>query len=92
MALSPVSPPPAPLGQPPRKLLRSANNRMIAGVMGGIAEYLGWNATVLRLLVLVVIVVSATFTFGGTAILYLIAWMIMPDGRNPANFDQWPKQ
>lgn len=32
----------------PKTLSRSLNDRMIAGVMGGIAHRFGWNATLLR--------------------------------------------
>lgn len=81
---------PPPSVNPPPKLVRSARDRMIAGVMGGLAEYLGWNATVLRLLVLALIVLTATFTFGGTALIYLVMWMVMPDGRDPRNHKDWP--
>ncbi len=69
------------LPQPSKKLTRSANNRMIAGVVGGLAEHFGWDATVLRLVVLGLIVFTAMFTFGGTALIYLVMWMVMPDGR-----------
>ena len=41
------------------KLHRSRNHRMIAGVMGGIAEYLGWSPTLTRILFVVVSSASA---------------------------------
>ena len=76
MALSPVSPPPAPLGQPPRKLLRSANNRMIAGVMGGIARRFGWNSTWVRIGYVLLSLLSAGFP---GILVYLILWLLMPN-------------
>jgi len=42
-------------------LLRSRRNRMIAGVCGGIAESLGWDPTLVRVLYVVVSVASAAF-------------------------------
>jgi phage shock protein PspC (stress-responsive transcriptional regulator) len=48
---------------------------MIAGVCGGIAEYLGWDPTILR-----IIFVVGTFITSGTLILfYFILALVMPD-------------
>ncbi len=41
------------------KLHRSRNQRMIAGVMGGIAEYLGWSPTLTRILFVIISTASA---------------------------------
>ena len=54
-------------------LPRSRNNRVIAGVLGGIAEHFNWNATTLR-----VIWAIATITPFPGLIIYLILWLIMP--------------
>ena len=47
-------PPPAPVAEPQRparkKLFRSMQNKLLGGVFGGIALYLGWNANIMRLL------------------------------------------
>jgi phage shock protein PspC (stress-responsive transcriptional regulator) len=58
---------------PPKKLQRS-DDRVIAGVCSGIAEYLNVDTTLVR-------VITAVLTvFGGSGILiYLIAWVVMPD-------------
>lgn len=48
---------------------------MIAGVCGGIAEWLGWSATWVRLLYVVVSVLSVGFP---GIIVYIILWVIMP--------------
>lgn len=45
----------------PRTLSRSLNDRMIAGVMGGIAHRFGWSATVVRVVFVLVSVLSAAF-------------------------------
>jgi phage shock protein C len=58
-----------------RKLTRSKSNRMIAGVCAGLAEYLGIDPTVVRLLVIL-----AFFTgFGGIALVYLIMALVVPE-------------
>ena len=41
------------------KLHRSQNNKMIAGVMGGIAQYLGWSPTWVRVLFVIISSLSA---------------------------------
>ena len=58
---------------------RSNRNAMIAGVCGGLAESLGWNPTMVRLLYIGVSVMSAAFP---GILVYLILWIAMP--RNPA--------
>lgn len=58
------------------KLHRSTNHRIIAGVMGGIAEYLGWHPNMVRLLF--VIVSCASVAVPGILI-YLVLWMVMPN-------------
>ena len=57
-----------------RKLFRS-RDRMIAGVCGGIAEWIGWPATRIRVLYVVISILSAAFP--GTLV-YLILWVVMP--------------
>jgi phage shock protein C len=42
-------------------LVRSRSDRVIAGVCGGFAEWLGWNPTVVRLLYVVVSILSVAF-------------------------------
>lgn len=56
-------------------LERSRRNRMIAGVCGGIAEWLGWDPTVVRLLYVVISIVSVAFP---GILVYLLLWIIMP--------------
>ncbi|MBO9830616.1 MULTISPECIES: PspC domain-containing protein [Xanthomonas] len=59
-----------------RSLSRSLNDRMIAGVMGGIAHRFGWNATLLRVLYVVGSIVSAAFP---GILVYLILWLLIPN-------------
>jgi len=57
-----------------RKLRRS-RNRVIAGVCGGLAEWLGWPANRTRIAYVVVSVLSAAFP---GILTYLILWFLMP--------------
>jgi len=54
--------------------LMLSNNRMIAGVCGGLAEWLGWDPTLVRFLYAILTVFNA---FSGL-IVYLLLWIIMP--------------
>ncbi len=66
-----------PKKQEIKKLYRSRKSRMIAGICGGIGEYFGVDPTIIRL-------VWALFTIasiGGGIILYLIAWIIIPEEK-----------
>lgn len=57
-----------------KKLCKSNTNKMLAGVCGGVAEYLGVDPTVVRL-------VWVLFTaLGGSGLLaYILAAVIMPE-------------
>ncbi len=61
-----------------KKLTRS-NNRVIAGVCGGIAEYFGWDKTIVRLVYLLVSILSAAFP---GVLVYIILWIVMPSSYN----------
>ena len=56
--------------------LRKSRNKMIAGVCGGIAEWLGWDPKLVRILYVVVSVVSAAFP---GILVYFLLWIIMPE-------------
>ncbi|MEQ9424259.1 MAG: PspC domain-containing protein [Cyclobacteriaceae bacterium] len=56
-----------------QKLTRSPN-KVIAGVCGGLADYFGWDYTLVRLLYSLLTIFTA---FSGV-IVYLILWVIMP--------------
>jgi len=57
------------------QLARSTTNRMIAGVCGGFAEWLGWNPTSFRVLYVVLSILSAAFP---GILVYLVLWLLMP--------------
>ena len=62
------------------KVCRSQNNRMIAGVCGGLAEHLGWSPFRLR----VVWVLASIFTAFAGVIVYFALWFLMPKASPPA--------
>jgi phage shock protein PspC (stress-responsive transcriptional regulator) len=61
---------------PARRLTRSATDRQIAGVCGGLAEYFGVDATPVRL-VWVIVSIFGGAVIGGV-IAYVLAWLVIP--------------
>lgn len=57
------------------RLLRS-RDKILGGVCGGIAKWLGWDVTIVRIAYIIISILSAAFP--GT-IVYIILWMIMPE-------------
>ena len=58
-----------------KRMYRSAKDKKIAGVLGGVAEYFETDPTIVRLLFLLFSLVTAVI---GGVFLYVIAWIIMP--------------
>lgn len=58
----------------PKKLYRTAHDKKIAGVCGGLAEYLNVDPTVVRIIFLLLLC-----CVGGGGLLYLIMWLVMPE-------------
>jgi phage shock protein C len=67
------------MGMSGRALRRSRRHRIIAGVCGGLADWLGWDPTLVRILYVVVSICSAAFP--GTLV-YLVLWIAMPRGED----------
>ena len=59
----------------PAKLRKSRTDKMLAGVCGGLAEYLGWDATLVRIIFALILVSS----FGTAVLAYFILAIVMPD-------------
>jgi phage shock protein C len=57
------------------KKLCKSRERVIAGVCGGIAEWLGWDPTVVRVLYVLVSILSVAFP---GLLVYIILWFVMP--------------
>ena len=58
-----------------QRTLKRSSNSMIAGVCGGLAEFLGWPAGRVRFMYVLVSVLSAAFP---GIIVYLALWFLMP--------------
>jgi phage shock protein C len=58
-----------------KRLYRSRSDRKVAGVLGGLGEYLNVDPTLLRVLFLV----AAVITGGATLLAYPVMWMITPE-------------
>jgi len=58
-----------------KNLVRRRDDRMVAGVCSGVADYLGLDPTLVRLLT----VVLAIFSVGAAAVAYVAAWILMPE-------------
>lgn len=56
-------------------LRRSRKHKMIAGVCGGIAEWLGWDPTLVRIAYVVLSVASVAFP---GILVYVVLWVMMP--------------
>jgi phage shock protein C len=72
----PVAPAPAPRAKPEQRLTRSRDDRVIAGVCGGLARYLGIDPVLVRIAALLLI-----FAGGVGIVLYVIGWIAMPEER-----------
>ena len=59
-----------------RRVTRSATNKKIAGICGGLAEYLGVDATAVRLVWCILSILFGAVI--GGVICYLVAWFIIP--------------
>jgi phage shock protein C len=56
-------------------LYRSRRNRLIAGVCGGLATWLGWDPTLVRILYVLVSILSVAFP---GILVYVLLWIVMP--------------
>ena len=63
------------MSQETKRLYRSRDERMLAGICGGLGEYLNVDPTVIRIL----FVILALVGFGGGILLYLAMWLIVPE-------------
>lgn len=58
-------------------LVRSAEERWIGGVCGGLGRYLGWSPLLVRALM-----IGAAFVAGIGVVFYALAWFLLPDERD----------
>jgi phage shock protein C len=72
------------------RLTRSRSERKVAGVCGGLAEYLRIDPSLVRAAWIILSVLPG-FVVGGVVV-YLVAWLIVPDAGNPVARDTQPRQ
>ena len=60
-----------------RPFTRSRSDRVVAGVLGGIARRFGWDSTLVRVVYVIGSIVSVAFP---GILVYLILWLLMPEG------------
>lgn len=65
-------------------LYRPRNDRMVGGVCAGLANYIGMDVTLMR----VIWVVGTIITGGAGLLAYLVTWIIMPDESRVAPADR----
>jgi phage shock protein C len=66
-----------------RPLRRSRTNRQVAGVIGGLAEYLRVDPTLLRVIYVVGSIVSAAFP---GILVYVLLWLLIPEAEDHAGW------
>lgn len=59
-------------------LHRSREHKMIAGVCGGLADWLGWDPTVVRILYVLASILSVAFP---GILVYIVLWILMPKAK-----------
>lgn len=57
-------------------LRRSRRDRLLGGVLGGIAEYYDWDPVMLRIVYVIVSILSAGFP---GILIYIAFWIVVPD-------------
>lgn len=57
------------------RLVRVKDGAIIAGVLSGLARWLGWDVTVVRIVFVVCSLLSAAFP---GILVYLVMWLLMP--------------
>jgi phage shock protein C len=65
-------------------LVRKRDGRMVAGICAGLADYLGSDVTLIR----VIVAALAVFTGGAGILAYLVAWAIIPEEDQKAPIDE----
>lgn len=66
-----------------KKLYRPKAGRILGGVCAGIAEFLDYDPTIIRLVFVIV-----TLLGGSGVLIYLILWLIIPSEGNPSEISQ----
>jgi phage shock protein C len=68
------------MGQQEKKLTRSSSDKVVAGVLGGLAEYFGFDISLVRLVFVLAAIFSAAFP---GLLVYIIMWIVIPVEDSP---------
>lgn len=60
-----------------KRLMRDPDNRILGGVAGGIAAYLNWDVTAVRLVMILLLFIP----YAPIVLIYLILWIVVPVAR-----------
>ncbi len=63
-----------------RRLYRNPDDKMLGGVCSGLAAYLDWDVTLLRILFLVILICG----WGTLIPIYIVCWLVVPEARTAA--------
>ncbi len=66
-----------------KKLYRSTTDRWVAGVLGGLSAYFGWNANLVRVLFIILAFTPATLL---VILAYIVMIVIIPNEGTPVSF------
>lgn len=61
-----------------KKRMKRSSDKMIAGVCAGIAEYLGWDVSLVRIAYVLLSIFSAGFP---GLLVYIVLWFVLPDNN-----------
>ncbi len=81
MTQSAENPTTPPVQNPPiqspagKRLVRRSDDKMVAGVCSGVADYLGVDVTLVRVLT----VLGAVFGLGSLVVAYVVMWVLVPE-------------
>ena len=64
-----------------KRLMRDPDSRILGGVAGGIAAYMGWDVTAVRLAMILLLFIP----YAPVIIIYIILWLVMPLARTAAD-------
>lgn len=64
----------------PRRFYRNPDDKMLGGVAGGIAAYFGWDVTVLRLALIILMLCGVGFMVP----VYIVCWIVVPEAQTAA--------
>ena len=62
-----------------KTLYRNTDNKMLGGVASGLAEYMNWDVTIVRLVFLFCLIFVQ-----GSVLAYLLSWIVIPSKYNPS--------